>query len=240
MFDEALKTFEIFSLSHLIADLVVVAIIVLLFWLRPKLQDHPGLDRILRYSMAFLMLAMHLIFELWRVSKGPIQWYDFLPIGVCHLSMVLTSICLILNSEKIFQFIFPWAIGGAILSLVIADLEYEFPHFRYFHYFGNHGMFLIANIYLALIRRFTLSYKNILFSSLALFVFAVPMIWINESLGTNYLFMGELPEPAQPLFGWMGEPWWRLGFILAIFALFNLNYLFYRGLHKLAVLTKKE
>jgi len=127
-----------------------------------------------------------------------------------------------------------------LLSLVVADLEYEFPHFRYFHYFGNHGLFLIANVYLVVIRKWTLTYKNILISSLALFLFAISMIFVNQWMGTNLLFMNELPEPAQPLFAWMGEPWWRAGFIFAMFTLFHVAYGIYRALHHYAITEKKR
>lgn len=222
------------SLSHGLAVLLVFLVIACLFVFKKQLQNRPKLDKILRIGVAFTMLGMQIIFDVWQISLGAVKWYNFLPLGVCHIAMLTTSLCLLLNNEKVFRFIYPWAVGGALLSLAIADLEYEFPHFRFFHYFGNHGLFLISHIYLVVIRKWTLTYKNILQSALVLLIFAISMIFVNQWLGTNYLFMNELPAPAQPLFSWMGEPWWRAGFIFAIFALFNVAYLLYRGLYRFA------
>lgn len=240
MFDESLKTFEMLSLSHGLAVLVVFLLIAGILIFKNNLSNRQKLDKVLRISVACTMLGLQLIFDGWRIAQGGVKWFDFLPLGVCHIAMLTTSVCLLLNNEKLFRFIFPWAVGGALLSLVIADLEYEFPHFRYFHYFGNHGLFLIANVYLVVIRKWSLRYKNILISSLALFVFAISMIFVNQWMGTNLLFMNELPEPGQPLFAWMGEPWWRAGFIFAIFVLFHVTYGIYRVLHHVAIAEKKR
>jgi hypothetical integral membrane protein (TIGR02206 family) len=140
-FDETYKTFEIFSLSQWIADSIIVAVIVAMIFFKKNLRSNLRLDKRLRIGFACAMLFMQTVFYLWTFSLGE-QTLDLLPFGLCHLAMYLTSLTLLLNSEKLFKIVFPWAILGALLSLVIADLKYDFPHFRYFHYFGNHGMSL--------------------------------------------------------------------------------------------------
>lgn len=222
-FDESLKTFEAFSLSHLLAIGFFILLIGVMITFRHALQRRPKLRRGLELGAAVMMLALQAIFYVWTFALGEASW-ELLPLGMCHLSMYLTSLALILNNEKIFRFIFPWAVMGSILSLVIADLLYEFPHFRFFHYFLNHGTFLTANLYLLVVRKWRFPYRSLLISAGILLVFSLMMRVINPLLGTNHLFMDHLPVSAQPLYYWLGDPWWILGFMFSVVIMFHLVY----------------
>jgi hypothetical integral membrane protein (TIGR02206 family) len=228
-FDEALETFEIFSASHFLAILFWILVIAALVIFRKGLRNRPGLQRTLEITTALLMLGMQMGFYLWTFWLGEETW-ELLPFGVCHLSMYLTCLALLFQSEKIFRFIFPWAIMGSVLSLIIADLTYQVPHFRYFHYFFNHGMFLIANLYFVVVKRWRFTYRDMGISALTMFVMSIILYFINPMMGTNHMFMAHLPVPAQPLFYWLGEPWWRLLFILSVAVMFHMIYGFYRGM----------
>jgi len=199
---------------------------------RKSLRQRPKLTRRLEILAAGMMLAMQLGFYLWTFALGEQSW-ELLPLGVCHLSMYVTSLALLLNSEKLFRFIFPWAVMGAVLSLVIADLSYEFPHFRYLHYFFNHGMFLFANLYFVVVRKWRFTYRDLQISAVTMLVMSIGLYFLNGALATNHMFMAHLPVPAQPLYYWLGEPWWRLGFIGSVVVMFHLIYGFYRGLVRL-------
>ncbi|PKK92667.1 MAG: TIGR02206 family membrane protein [Tenericutes bacterium HGW-Tenericutes-6] len=156
------------------------------------------------------------------MAKGDFS-LELLPFGICTTSMYFTSLALCTKSEKVFHFIFPWAITGSLISLVVADLHYALPHFRYIPYFGNHGFFLLANLYFLIVLKYRFTYKNLLKSGLIIFIYSIVMIPINYLLDTNHLFLRELPEPAQPMFYWMGDVW-VIGFMFSIFLLFHLIY----------------
>jgi hypothetical integral membrane protein (TIGR02206 family) len=223
-FDENLRNFELFSGQHLVALLVIATIIVLIFVFKKPLQANPKLDRRLRIGFAVTMLVMEWIFYLWVILPGGFT-LELLPLGLCSMSMYLSCIMLFTNNEKLFKIIYPWAVGGALLSLLVADVGFRFPHFRYFHYFGNHGMFFIANIYLAVVKGYRLSYRELMKSCGVLLVLATVIYFINLLLGTNHMFLSELPAEVAFLFLWMGDPWWIFGFAFAIFALFHLVWL---------------
>lgn len=233
MFDESLKTFTMFSLSHAIAVGVFLSLYVLLVVFRKSLSVRPRLCRILEITVAILMLFLQLGFYLWTFSIGEGSW-ELLPFGVCHLSMYFTALALIFDSEKLFRFIFPWAFIGAILSLVVADLSYEFPHFRFLHYFGNHGLFLLANLYFIVVKRWKMTYRDLWVSGGILFAAAMVMrLFVNPLLGTNHMFMAELPLPVQPLFYWLGDPGWVFGFIAGVVILFHAAWGFHLLLRKI-------
>jgi uncharacterized membrane protein YwaF len=120
--------------------------------------------------------------------------------------------------------VFPWAISGALLSLIVADLNYTFPHFRYFHYFGNHILFMIGNLYMLIVLKLKFFYPDLLKSSLYLLIYTVIIYPINFLLNSNHLFLRALPSGTEVMFGFLGS-FWVLGFIFSIFLLFHVIYL---------------
>lgn len=222
MFDERLKTFEMFSLSHGLAVALLLALVVLTIVFRKALAARPRLCRIFEVSAAGLMLGMQLVFYLWTFSLGEQSW-ELLPFGVCHVAMYFTAFALLFRSEKLFRFIYPWALIGAVLSLVFAETPYDFPHFRFFHYFGNHGIFLLATLYFLIVKRWKSSYKDLWVSGGVLFAAAM-ILWlvVNPLLGTNHMFMAELPKAIQPIFYPLGYPGWVFGFIAGMVLFFHL------------------
>ncbi len=230
LFDERYANFEMFSLQHFAAILFFITLIVLMVIFRNKINDK--LDVWLRRSVAVMMVSFELIFYIWTIAKGGFD-LSLLPLGICATSMYFTSYALWTKNEKVFKFIFPWAITGSLLSLIVADLSYAFPHFRYIHYFGNHGFFLLGNLYFLIVLKARFTYKNLMFSSLIIFLYTLVMIPINNLLDTNHLFLRQLPEEVVPLYSMFGS-YWVAGFMFSIFLLFQIIYIplyFYNKKH---------
>ena len=220
MFNEAFQGFTWFGLSHLLAFLWIVISIVCIVLFKNKISDKT--DLYIRRSVAVIMIVLEWTFYTWSLSRGGFQT-SLLPLGVCAISMYVTAYTLWTKNEKTFKIIFPWAISGALLSLIIADLGYNFPHFRFIHYFGNHGLFFLGNIYLLLVAKFKFTYKDLLKSSLILLIYAIVIYPLNFLLGSNHLFLREIPHEVAPLYGFLGD-FWVIGFVVSIALLFQLIY----------------
>ncbi len=221
LFDERYATFEMFSLAHLSALLFLLFLFIIMIVFKDKITTKS--DLWIRRSVAVLTVTMEWIFYAWSLREGNFE-LSLLPMGLCAISMYGTAIALWTKNEKVFKVIFPWAVVGALLSLIVADQPYVFPHFRYLHYFGNHGLFLLGNIYLLKISKFRFTYKDMLKSTLILLVYCMIVYPLNFLMDTNHLFLRELPEEVEFMFEFLG-PFWPIGFCFAIFILFNLVYL---------------
>lgn len=221
MFSESYQGFTWFGSAHGFAILFFVILFCVMLFYQKRIT--PKVDLILRRSVAVLMIAMEWTFYTWSLTRGS-EVATLLPLGVCALSMYLSAYALWTKSEKVFKLIFPWAIIGSLISLVVADLGYTFPHFRYIHYFGNHGLFLIGNLYMLIVLRFRISYQDLLKSSLILLIYAALIYPINFWLGTNHLFLREVPHEVAPMYAFLGN-FWVIGFVISIALLLQITYL---------------
>jgi MFS transporter, DHA3 family, macrolide efflux protein len=219
-FDEVYQTFQAFSPAHFAALGVLAVLFVLMQVFRKKIGKTT--DLVIRRGVAILMIFLEWTFYAWALSRGGFQT-TLLPFGVCAIAMYATAYALWTNNERVFRWIFPWAIVGALLSLTVADVSYTFPHFRYLHYFGNHGLFLLGNLYLLTVSGFKFGYRDLLKSSLALLVYAAIIYPLNFLLNANHLFLRELPHEVAFLYAPFGALW-PLGFALSIFILFHVIY----------------
>jgi hypothetical integral membrane protein (TIGR02206 family) len=220
MFSERFLGFEWFGLAHGLAIFLMITLLVLMIIFKEK--GSPTIDLYLRRSVAILMVVMEWTFYTWSLIGGGFQT-SLLPFGVCAISMYVTAYALWFKSEKVFKIIFPWAIAGALISLIVADLNYTFPHFRYIHYFGNHSLFLLGNLYLLIVIGYRITYRDILKSSLILLIYAAIMYPINFLLDSNHLFLREVPHEVAPMYAFLGD-FWVIGFVISIAILFQIIY----------------
>ena len=220
MFSEALRGFVPFSFSHWIAWVTLAVALALLFRFRRRVT--PRLDRFIRIGLVALMLGLEWTFYGWMASTGRLD-ASLLPFGLCAMSLYLTCAVLITGHRRLFRIVFPWAIAGALISLLVADMDYRFPHFRFIHYFTNHSLFLWANLYILFVWDIRITYRDVLASSIVLSALALLMVGINAMLGTNHLFLNELPEDVAPAYALFGT-FWPLAFAVSIFILFNVIY----------------
>lgn len=228
-FDDRFETFKMFGVSHVLAILFFILFTIYMSLKRDQLSItfYFFMHRILPITM----IIFEIIFFIWRTNTFGFDT-DFLPLGVCAISMIVTSIALWLDSEKLIKFIFPWAIAGALISLVIANHTYQFPHFRYIHYFFNHGFFLMGNLYYLIVRRLYMSYLDFWKSGGPLLIYAAIIYPINFLLDDNHLFLRHVPEEAQSFYSFLGD-FWVIGFILSIVLFIHLIYVATRASYKL-------
>ena len=184
LFLNTIATIEMFSFEHNIAMLVSFVFILAIFLLRNVFIKHEMLDKIFRYSLAILMVTLEAIYY---VKSGRVS-YTFakmIPLALCTYSEICTVILLISNSKRICKLIFPFAMCGALLSVVCVSCEQNFPSFRAFHYFIGHVGFMTANLYFIFTKKVNkYTYKDFSNSCLVLLIISSMMIVLN-ALGVN-------------------------------------------------------
>lgn len=230
MFNPDLEnTFVSFGPSHIYAVIVVFAIMALIIVNKTKLQQ-PNIMKGFAYTLAGLTLLQEVSLNVYRIVVGQWELATSLPLHLCGLGVLTTSIILITKSEKLFQSVFFIMLIGAVMALLTPSVEYGygFPHYRYFQFFTSHGLISINFTFILFVFDFqaNIRYKHLLHNFIALLAIAVVILGINLLVGGNYMYLLGKPGvgTAFDLFGeW---PWYLVNiFFFGIPIFFHIFYI---------------
>ena len=171
------------------------------------------------------MLTLELIYWIWQISANTFDIKTMIPLGLCAMTMWLTSIALISNNFKIIKVVLPWSFVGAFLSFVVVDLTYVFPHFRFFHYIVNHLLFFLGNLYFLFTKKIKYTYKDLNKSTITLIIVATLVLIINFIIDTNHMFLRRLPDGVDEMLAFLFFPFNTIFLVFGIYLLFQIFYL---------------
>ncbi|MBN2387308.1 MAG: TIGR02206 family membrane protein [Anaerolineales bacterium] len=216
--------FAWFGTAHLTALLLVVLLNVALTW---RLQNAPKKSkRTIAIVMAAILWANELAWHLWNGFTGQWTIQTMLPLHACSLLVWTGALMLITGNYHIYEFCYFLGIGGAMQALLTPDLGiYGFPHFRFFQTFLSHGLIITAAIYMTLVYGLRPTWKSLARVGTTLLVYLVIVFFVNQWIGSNYLFIAYKP-PTGSLLDILPEwPVYIFYMILIGLAVFLLLYL---------------
>lgn len=218
--------FQLFSLQHLAAIAVLFLLIGYFFWLRRHPSAHA--EKITRWTMAAVLIINELGWHLWNLVNSTWTIQTMLPLHLCSVFVFLSAVMLVTHSYGIFEFAFFLGIGGAMQAFLTPDLGiYSFPHFRYFQVFISHGLIIAAALYMLIVERMRPTWKSLLKVVIAGNLYYVLLFFVNQALGSNYMYTAHKPATAS-LLDMLGPwPWYLLateGIAAVVFLLFYLPF----------------
>lgn len=230
MFDPALEnTFVSFGLSHVIAVMVVAVICSLIIANKERLRKSSKLN-VLRYTLVVLTLGQELALNIYRIAVGQWELGASLPLHLCGLGVLSSSLILLTKSEKLFQNIFFIMLIGATMALLTPSIDYNlgFPHFRFFQFFISHGLIVINFTFILFVYDYqrNIHYRLLLHNFVVLLGIAIVMLGINLLIDGNYMYL--LGKPGEgTAFDLFGEwPWYIINiFFFGIPIFFHVFYL---------------
>ncbi|WP_449537198.1 YwaF family protein [Ferdinandcohnia sp. Marseille-Q9671] len=214
--------FQWLSFSHIIMVVILLFFAVLLFLFRTKLAKR---KLIIRYLLVTSLIGSELSLYVWYAYNGVWNPVDSLPFQLCSLSLFLSIIMLITRKFLLFEITYFLGIGGAIQAMLTPELAYDFPHYRYFHFFLAHIAIILASFYMLWYENCRPTAKSVWKAFAALNVLALFVFFINKATGGNYMFLAR--KPTNPsLIDLMGPyPWYILSLELVALVLFFILYL---------------
>lgn len=200
--------FEMFSDSHLviIALLFIVSITIYLF--KDQLRNEKW--RKAEIGIALSLTVMEGTYHLWMIVNGSWKASQSLPLELCNISLYLTILLLFTKNKLIYDILFFAALLGASQSLATPTVTYDFPHFRFFHFFYAHLIIIWVSLYFTWVK----GYRPTILSVIRLFVMLnvlMPIImFINKRVDGNYMYLSHKPDHAS-LLDYLGPyPWYIL------------------------------
>jgi hypothetical integral membrane protein (TIGR02206 family) len=210
VFDRSFKNydFEMFSISHFVIITVLLLVSVCLFLFRDKLKTTHW--RRTEIGVAISLIIMEVSYHLWMLMTGSWHVSHAIPVELCSISMILTVILLLTKKKVIYEILLFTALLGALQALITPSLNYDFPHFRFFHFFYTHLMEIWVPLYFTWAK----GYRPTIWSVLKLCIFLnvlLPIIMIiNKLVDGNYMFLSHKPDSASLLDVLGPYPWYIL------------------------------
>lgn len=132
---------------------------------------------------------------------------------------------LITRNPFLFEVTYFLGVGGALQALLTPELFYDFPHYRYFHFFLAHIAIILASFYMIWFEKFTPTPKSIIKAFLTLNVIALFVYLVNIITKGNYMFLAR--KPSNPsLIDFLGPyPWYIISLELVALTMFILLYI---------------
>jgi hypothetical integral membrane protein (TIGR02206 family) len=215
--------FELFSLSHFTAIILLLVLIFLLFMYRNRLKKRGKSSA--RWVLISLMVAGELFFHLWYVKNDLWSLTINLPLQLCSISLYLCILMLLTRNRLLFEIAFFASMTGAFVAMLTPELFFGYPHLRYFQFFTVHSVIVLSCLYMIWVEGFTVTFSSLLKSFLTLNVIAAAVYGIDLLLGANYMFVIHKPFNPSPI-DYLGDyPWYLLSLEVISFTLFYLIYL---------------
>jgi hypothetical integral membrane protein (TIGR02206 family) len=227
MFDERYAgDFQLFGWVHILVLALAVGSLFGLYYLRGTLK-RPIVGRVFRYSVATLIVVLEVVFQVWMASRNGFNWVDAVPLGLCAMMEWITVVALLFDLAVVVKVVIPWAFVGSTLSFIVVNMgtSYTFPHFRFFHYFGIHWLFLVGNLFYLYTGRFTYRYRDLVRSTTWLAGVAAVVLGIDFATGQNFMFLRQWPSEMDFVNHLLFFPLNAVLLMLGAFILFNIFYL---------------
>lgn len=214
--------FQPFGAAHFAIMAAVPAAAAGLVFLKRR---RPSADKPIRMALAAgLATASAAYFVRFPFLGIPI-FPEHLPLDLCDLSLWLTIVVLLTRWAGLFDVVYYWAMAGATMSLLTPNLREPSMQVQYF---ADHGLIVVATLYMIWSGQLRPRPGSILRSMIALNVFAAfagAFDWVYK---TNYMYLCMKPE-ADTLLSVCGPwPWYILSGEGVAVVLFVLLYLPFR------------
>ncbi|MDR6997801.1 TIGR02206 family membrane protein [Neobacillus niacini] len=215
--------FEMYSVSHF----TMIAILILgaagIYFFRNKIKC-----RTAEVGTAISLMVFEITYHIWMLINGIWEISSALPLELCNISLILTGLLLLTRKKVFYEILLFTALLGATQALITPILHYDFPHFRFFHFFYTHLMIIWVPLYFT----WVYGYRPTIWSVVKLFVFLnmlMPFIMlINKLVHGNYMFLSHKPATASLLDILGPYPWYILSMEGLLFSLNLLVWLIFK------------
>jgi hypothetical integral membrane protein (TIGR02206 family) len=218
--------FEMFSISHFVIIALLFLGSVLIYITRNKLKDSKW--RKAEVVVGISLLTIEITYHIWMAVNDMWDVRHAIPLELCSISLILSVLLLLTRKKIVYEILLFTALLGASQAIFTPLLNFDFPHFRFFHFFYTHLM----DIWVVFYFTWVVGYRPTIWSVVKLFVFLnvlMPIIMlINKAVEGNYMFLSHKPK-SPSLLDLLGPyPWYILSMEFLLISLSLIVWLIFR------------
>ncbi|AZN42450.1 YwaF family protein [Paenibacillus albus] len=229
--------FVAYAGPHLFMIAILLGLALLLFLFRRAIRERTWLRTVVRVSLLIGLVVPEAGLYYWYAAEQLWNTRYTLPLELCSISQMLAILLLITRSRLLYQIVYFAGIGGALQAIFTPDLDYPFPHFRFFHFFIVHTAIILAPLYLTWVERYRPTWKSIGITMIFLNILVIVVGGVDFWLDANYMFLRHKPAGASLLSVLGPYPYYLLfeeAIAVVIFGLMYLPFVIGRRLDRTA------
>jgi hypothetical integral membrane protein (TIGR02206 family) len=198
--------FEMFSVSHFVVFAIFILIMVIIFLCRKKLNAEKW--RRTEIGVAITLVLIEIMNHIWMYVNGIWKVGRSMPLELCNIGLILCIILLLTRKKTMFELLFFISLLGATQAILTPAVTYDFPHFRFIHFFYAHMMIVWVTLYFMWAKGYYPTFRSVLKLMVFLNLLLPVILWINKRVNGNYWFLRHKPK-GPSLFNLLGPyPWY--------------------------------
>ena len=174
----------------------------------------------LLYIMSVLLMIEYTGENLKNILNGFWNIQYNLPLHLCSMSTVICCFLpFIKKQKKWFEFVYYTGILGGLMAILTPQInQFDGQLSEYINYYSSHSLIILIPLYMYMhqgVQLTRLSWLRLFFNMTILVIIIMP---INFIIGSNYMYVAELPGVENPLLigGWPYNILFGLLFVLIL------------------------
>ncbi len=218
--------FEMYSLSHFVIMSIFILVTICIFLFRKQMQGEQW--RKAEILVGISLILIEVTYHIWMLVNGSWNVTHSIPLELCSISLVLCIILLLAKKQVVLEILFFTALLGSTQSIFFPSLNYDFPHFRFFHFFYTHLMVVWVAFYFTWVKGFRPTFWSVIKVFTFLNILLPIILYINKLTNGNYLYLSQKPDHFSLLDVLGPYPWYIAAMDGLVITLSTLLWLIFR------------
>jgi hypothetical integral membrane protein (TIGR02206 family) len=198
--------FAMFSKSHSVILFIFMLVSCLIYLNRKKIRKKKG--RKTEIITAVFLILFEMTYHIWMYMNGIWHVSRSLPLELCNIGLILSVVLLLTRSKFVYEILFLIALLGATQAIMTPALTYNFPHFRFFHFFFTHMIIVWVVLYFTWVRGYHPTFQSVIKLIFFINLLMLGILMINKRVSGNYWFLRHMPD-GKSLLNLLGPyPWY--------------------------------
>ena len=185
------------SMEHLFpVGVAILYFIILIKYAKQKpVEVQSKMIHYVSITICLSVISFHLI----KIVNGNYNFSEDLPLYLCSFLGLIIPVFTYYRKFWMFEILVFWVIAGTLQGVVTPDISEGFPSFDYFRYWIVHLGLLGVIAYAIVVFKMKPKLKSVFKSFAFLQIYLLLMILLNDTMGSNYMYLNHKPKSASVL-----------------------------------------
>lgn len=141
-------------------------------------------------TLGYIFILAKIFDIYYRIIYEHEKWTSTLPLNLCNVSLIIAGVYFINRRNIVFNFVY-FYFTGAILAILLPNLNPYYTKFYIYVFMGTHALEIIAVIYAFIHLNARVTKKGLYLSLIGYILLSCISLVVNSKLGTNYMFVSD-------------------------------------------------